>query len=108
MTPGRKRHLAILQMKAGARKQLQVARVVIVEMRDDDVFDLSTIDSQKTQAIAWLTQKLPAAPFGSRCIKSGIYDNCVRVVAGDPNEVVHGHGPMVRICADEDLRMVAR
>src|SRR5207245_4091974 len=47
VTTRRKRHLALLEMKTCTRKQVQIARVVVMQMRDYDVFDLRAIDAQQ-------------------------------------------------------------
>ncbi len=66
VTAGRKCHLAVLQVEARPREQRQIARVVIVQVRDDDVPDLGAIDAQPAQALAGLEQQLPPALVGRR------------------------------------------
>ena len=45
-------HLLVLHVVAGARKQIDVAAVVVVHVADDDVLDLVGIDAEPLQALA--------------------------------------------------------
>ena len=45
--PGRIPHLDVLQMIARARKQLVVAGMVVVQVRDDDVLDRFRVDPDR-------------------------------------------------------------
>ena len=81
-------------MKARTREQLQIARVVVMQVRDDDVLDLRAIDAEQAQAVAGLAQQLATATLGRRRIKSGVNDDRMQLVARDPDEVVHAHGTL--------------
>src|SRR5262249_23582275 len=99
---------ALLKMKACTRKLGQIARVVVVQVRDDDVLDVRTIDAQQSQSFARLTQQLPPATLRSQCIKAGIDDHGARVIAGYPDKIVDGYGALVRIATDENLCVAAQ
>ena len=49
--PGRITHLDVLQMIARARKQLVVAGMVVVQVRDDDVLDRLRVDPDRLQPV---------------------------------------------------------
>ena len=48
---GAVRHLAVLQVIAGAGEQVVVAAVVVVQVGDDDVLDRVRIDAERRQAL---------------------------------------------------------
>ena len=48
---GRIGHVAILEMKARARQTVEIAGVIVMQMRDDDVGDLVGIDVEQTQRL---------------------------------------------------------
>jgi hypothetical protein len=46
------RHLPVLEMKAGAREDLEVADVIVMQMRDDHVLDPGGVDVERGEALA--------------------------------------------------------
>src|SRR6266851_9994759 len=98
---GREGHLALLDMEARMAKLAEVADVVVVQMRDEAVGDRIKIDIEELHAVDRASQKLPATASAYILGEPGVdQEDPIRANDG-PGEVVHRHGPVVRITADE-------
>jgi hypothetical protein len=49
VAPGRKAHLAVLQMKARTREEIEIAGLIVVQVRDDHVLDAGGVDADPRQ-----------------------------------------------------------
>jgi len=102
------RHLAILQMKAGAREQIEIPDVVVVKMGDDNIFHAGGVDSQQFQSIDRRAQEIPAATACRGFVETRVDDNRSLRTPGEPDEVVHALTRFVWISANEILRLSSR
>src|SRR5262245_31348157 len=106
--PGRVFHLPILEMVAGARKQVVVAAVVVMQVADDDGLDRCRIDTDRLEAIRHRFHSLPSAPCADRLVEAGINQNGSRLANDCPDKIVERHRNVVRIAADKVVRRLAR
>ncbi len=101
---GREAHLRLLKVEAGLREEIEIAGMVIVEMRDDHVLHRPGIDAELAQC------GLDGADQGAATLGSALWGEAgvdhddPPAAPHDPDEIVHGHGRVVRIGrADEVL-----
>jgi hypothetical protein len=88
-------------MEARMTKLAQVADVIVVQMRDDAVGYRIRIDIEELHTLDRTTQKLAAAASAYFLGKSSVDpENPIQTNDG-PREVVHRHGTVVRVTADE-------
>ena len=108
VAPGRVLHLQVLQVQRRRGKQLEIADVVVVQVRDHDILDRRRIDAEQAQAVRRATQVLASA-LGSHCRgKTGVDHQLAPAAAHQPDEVVERHRTIVRVAADEVLARAAR
>src|SRR5687768_4689197 len=103
VAPGGIAHLELLQVEAGARKQLEVADVVVVQVRDDHVLQAGGVDVQQAQPFGGAAQVIAAALQRHRLGKPGVHQQLAARAAHQPYEIVERHRAVVRIAADEVL-----
>ncbi len=92
-----KRHLTILKMKTRVGKQSVITRMVIVHMRNNDVFNLSRINAKLAQTVFNAMRDGPATLTGHGSIKSGINHNRARGPYDGPDKIVNRHRSVVWI-----------
>src|SRR5262249_11890689 len=106
--PGGVGHLAILQVIAGARKQIVVAAMVVVHVADDDGLDALRGNAKRKQAVAYRLDDLALAAPAHPLVEARIDDDRAGRTDDRPYEVVERLQHVVRIAADEILRRTAR
>ncbi len=104
---GGERHLAILQMEARLGEAIEIAGVVVMEVRDDHVRNAIGIDADKPQRIDRVTNPFAAAANGCFVGEASIKHEGGIAAARDPDEVVEVGGELVRIGGDEIFARVA-
>ena len=98
------RHLGVLQMIAGARKQVVVADVVVMQMADDDVLDLVGVDADRLEPLADRLEQGAAALLGHGGVEAGVDDEGAGGPDDRPDVIVERLQDVVRIAADVVLR----
>lgn len=100
-------HFAILKMKAGDGKAVEIAGVVVVEMRDDYFGDAIGIDADEAQGIDGMAKPFALAADGRFIGEAGVEDKGGIGATCDPDEVVEVGGGFVRIGGDEIVLRMA-
>src|SRR5262245_47276659 len=100
-------HLAVLQMIAGAGKQIVVADVIVVHVADDDGLDLRRIDADRFQAVANRLGHLALALLTHGRVEAGIEDDRAGRPDNRPDVEIERLQHVMRIAADEIFRGVA-
>ena len=75
--------------------------MVVVHVRDDYVPHRSRVDAEELQAVARRTQPRAAALRGDCGGEAGIDHERAFRIPHEPHEIVHRHGRVVRIPAEE-------
>jgi hypothetical protein len=88
-------------MEARVRKPVEIPHVVVMQMREDNVFDISRIDTEPTQRLHRTAQECPLPPLCYVGIESSVDDESAAASSRHPHEIVHRHRAVVRIAADE-------
>src|SRR5215216_2273590 len=104
VTAGGVCELRLLQMEGRGRKAVEVADVVVVEMRQDHVLNARAVDADESERLDRAAQERAAAHRGHLRPESRVDDERPLGPDRDPQEIVHRHGPVVRIAADEVIR----
>ena len=78
-----------------------VSRVVVVHVRDDHIGHLRVRDAYNAQAIVDGPYERAPALLCLLCVESGIDDDGMARAHDGPDKVIQGHGPVVRIAAQE-------
>src|ERR1700733_14922749 len=86
--PGGEAHLAILQMKARVRKQIEIAGVVVVQMGNDDIPDGVGANAEARQRIHRIKRELAVAQSGLRGVEAGVDQNIAAVSTDQPDEII--------------------
>ena len=84
-------------MKACAGEVTQGTRVIVVQVRDDHIFDISGIHTDACQCLFRLAHDDAVSLTGFGVIKAGIDYNRAGLVANHPHEEIHGHWRIVII-----------
>ena len=103
LAPGGERHLAVLQVEAGVREQPEVADMVVVQVRDDDVPHARRLDAEDRQGLDRRSEEAAAAPHAHLGAEAGVDDADSINADRHPDEVVHVDAAVVRIGADEEI-----
>ena len=94
-------HLALLQVEARVRELVEVADVIVVHVGEDHVAHGAGIDAEQGQALGRAAQESALALLGHLGREAGIDHVGAGRADRQPGVVVHRHGPVVRIAADE-------
>src|SRR5450631_479738 len=86
--PGGVAHLAVLQMKSRIGEAIEIAGVVIMQMRDDDVLEAVGLYAETRQRIDRIERQLAIAQLRLRRIETGIDQNVAAVPPDQPDEVI--------------------
>jgi hypothetical protein len=86
--------LAAAGDEPGPREQLDVADVVVVEVREDDDVHGGGIDPEAAECLLRRTGGRTAPADADRRAEPGVDQDGPLVVAEDPEVVVHGHRPV--------------
>ncbi len=100
---GGESHLAILEMKAGARQKVEISGVVVMEMREDHAGDIRGIDIEQAQRFDRAAQPFALASIGGLFAKARVDQERAVAAARDPDEIIEVGGELVRIGEDEIL-----
>ena len=100
---GRERHLALLDVEPCVREVVEAARVVVVEVREDDVGDGRGIDIDGSESLGRGAQELAPACRRVSGAEPRVDDPGRMLPYDRPHEVVHRHRRVVRVAADEVL-----
>ena len=100
-------HLARLDVEPGAREQVMIAGVVVMQMGQDDLLDGRRVEAEPNHRLAGTGQELTLARSRDRPIEAGVDHDDALVVADHPDEIGHRHRPVVGIAADEALAALA-
>ena len=97
-------HFQFLEMERRLREEIEIADMVVMQVRDDDVLHLRRVDAEQLQAARGTAQMLATALGGHGGGEAGVDDDLAALAADQPDEVVERHRPVVRITADEVFR----
>ena len=98
---GGESELRLLKMKARLGESVEVADVIVVQMRDDDVLDVRCADPEQLQRVDRIAQ-IGALALGRDFLGEAAVDDEPALLADrKPAEIVHRHRPVMRIAADE-------
>src|SRR5215216_6655083 len=97
------RQLALLEMESRIRKPVEISRMVIMQMREDDILDRIRIDVECAERLHRATQECPFPLLRYLRVEAGVDDESTPSSFCHPHEVVHRHRAVVRIAADEML-----
>lgn len=100
-------HFAILQMKTSKRKAIEIASVVVMEVRDNYVGNAIGIDADEAQRIDRVSKRFAAAANGRFVGEAGIEHEGGISAPSDPDEIVEVGCEFVRIGGNEVLLWVA-
>ena len=101
VTPGGVIHLVVLQMEPCARKIAGRARVIVVEMGDDDITRQGCVDPQHRQCFGRCSEQRAPAPCRRLCPESRVDDDRALAVTDEPDMEIERHVGIVRVTADE-------
>src|ERR1700726_1858956 len=86
--PGGIAHLAVLQMKSRVRKQIEIAGVVVMQMGDDDVLEVVSLDAKPRQRLNRIERELAFAQLCLGGVEAGIDQNLAAAASDQPDEIV--------------------
>lgn len=95
------RHFTVLEVEPGARKQVAIARMIVVQVRDDHVGGGCGVDVEQPEQLGRRRQQGPLPGRGSLRVEPRVDDVFHAMSANDPHEVVEGHGHIVHVAVDE-------
>ena len=90
-------------MKPRVRETIKIARMIVVQMRQDYVRDPVGIEPQKRQGVGGIAQQIATAPSRGFLCETGIDEICAIAPTQDPDEVTEIGSSLVRIGKNEDL-----
>src|SRR5689334_14925022 len=86
--PGRIRHFPVLQMKSRIRETVEIACVVVMQMGDDDILDISSLDAKARERIDRIERQLAPADLRLIGVEAGIDQDVAAAAANQPDEVI--------------------
>src|SRR5215208_3315974 len=95
------RKLAFLEMESRVRKPVEISHMVVMQMREDDIFDRIHIDVERAERLHGTAQERPLPLLRYLRVETGVDDEGTPSSFRHPHEVVHRHRPVVRVAADE-------
>src|SRR5262249_50166110 len=101
VSPGGVGEFALLEMKSRAGKAIEISDVVVMQMREDHIFDRVRIDVEQSQRLYRAAQERSLAPLRHFLLKAGVDDKAPSLSLCQPHEIVHRHRAIMRIAADE-------
>src|SRR3954471_3002621 len=93
--------LRLLQMELRVREAMEIADVIVVQVRQNDVLDLVAVDADELQRVDRVAQECALAPLSGFLCEAAVDDERALRPLRDPEEIVHRHRRVVRIAADE-------
>src|SRR6266511_5331529 len=97
-------HLAILQMIPRAREQVVIARMVVMQVGDDDVVNLVRRNVDRLQALGYRLGDLALALLPHCVIEASIDNRCALLSHNSPDKKIERLRSIVGITSDEVLR----
>ena len=93
--------LALLKMESRVRKPVEISHMVVMQMREDDIFDRIRIDVERAERLYRTAQERPFPLLRYLRVETGVDDEGAPSSFRHPHEIVHRHRPIVRVAADE-------
>ena len=90
-------------MKSRVRKTVEIARVIVVQMRQDDVGYLTGIHADQWQCVGRITQQIALPPCRRFLRKPAIHQVSAIAAPQHPHEVIEVRTKLVRIGKNEAL-----
>jgi hypothetical protein len=100
---GREGHLPVLDVEARRREVTDAPGVVVVQVGDDHVGDGGGVDPDRRQRLGRRSEQAPAPARRVGFAEPGVHHPRGVVADRHPHEVVHRHGRVVGVAADEVL-----
>src|SRR5688572_13170441 len=97
------RQFAFLEMESRIRESVEVTRMVVVQVCQDDILDFLRSYVERTERLYGTTQERALSPLRDFRVETGVDDKAAASPLCQPHEVVHRHRTVVRIAADEML-----
>src|SRR4051812_7865994 len=115
VAPGRIGKLALLKVKPRMRKSVEIAGVVVVQMRENHVLDVGSVDIERGKRLYRAAQVISPALLRDLGIEPGVDDEDAAASPRQPHEIVHrhwskralDHGPF-RFCVTSRSGMLCR
>ena len=104
VAPGRVVHLRLLQVELRRREAVEIADMVVVQVRQDHVLHRIAVDADQLQRLDRIAQMRAPALLRDLRGEARVDDEGALGPFRDPEEVVHRHRRIVRIAADEMIR----
>ena len=101
LVAGRVVEFHLLQMELSIGEAVKVADMVVVHVGEHDVLDGLAVDPDQRERFDRAAQKPPLARRGDLGGKAGVDDDGVMRRDRDPHEIIHRHGAVMRVAADE-------
>ena len=98
---GREGEFGLLKVKARLGKSIEVANVIVVEVGDDDVLDLTRAYPEEFKGIDRIAQVGALALSSHFLGEAAVDDEAALAADREPAEIIHGHRPVMGIAADE-------
>ena len=101
--PGGEGHLSILHVESSGGKLIEAPHVVVVEVGEDDIAHRCRVDADQGQPLGRAAQEGAAPTLAVLAAETGVNNPGAVLTDDGPHEVVHGHGHIVAVSADEVL-----
>src|ERR1700728_1381946 len=85
---GGETHLAVLKMKSRIREQIEIAGVIVMQVRHDNTPDRVGTDTEACQCLHRIERELAVAQAGLRRVETRIDQNIAAVASDQPDEIV--------------------
>jgi len=86
-----------LQVETGVREFLEIARVVPVQMRSNDVMNIGGIDPELSQPFCRASQEIVPPGATGTCTSAAVDKNSPPCSYRDPNKKIHRHRTIVGV-----------
>src|SRR5688572_22256839 len=83
--------LALLEMESRVREPVEIACMVVMQMREDDILDRIRIDVERTERLHRTAQECPLSLLRYLRVEAGVDDEGTPSPFRHPHEVVHRH-----------------
>ena len=90
-------------MKARGGEQVEIAGMIVMQMRDDHIPDAPAIDAERGEAVADRATQATAASGAAFRRKARVDDDAARALPQRPDVIIHRHGMIVQIAAAQKI-----